>query len=460
MAYDADGELTNIIEHTTSQFPISFYALHYNLAGRSDWEFKGPMPHAFVPPTRTMTYDADNRLASFNGTNVTVDSDGNLTYGPLTNGTFGTYAYDARNELTSAGGLTYGYDPTGNRTSLTNGSTNTTFIVNPQGSQTLMRIKNGTTNYYIYGTAGLVYEIDETATTTNTAFYHFDSRGSTVALTDGSGNLTDQIEYSPYGTTTYRLGTTDTPFCYNGEYGVQTDPNGLLYMRARYFNPYISRFLNPDPSAFAGGLNFYAFADGNPISQIDPFGLGFWSVTGHFIEGAVIGAGVAIVVVIAAPEIVAGGAAALVWAGVEAATATTVASATVTAGLGATALVGGVATGINTYNNAAAGNWDAVAFNVGTLAGGTIVGVSGGGKALAEGISGQETSAKPGLFGDNDLGYDSDYPGGSILGWLGSGPTPQSGGGAAALTAAGVGLFLQPSSTPNSTTSQSSPIGK
>jgi type VI secretion system secreted protein VgrG len=55
--------------------------------------------------------------------------------------------------------------------------------------------------------------------------------------------------------------------------GVQTDPNGLLYMRARYYNPYISRFLNPDPSGFGGGLNFYLFANGNPISETDPFGL-------------------------------------------------------------------------------------------------------------------------------------------------------------------------------------------
>jgi RHS repeat-associated protein len=274
MGYDDDGELTNIVEQTTTQFPIAFYTLHYNLAGRADWEFKGPLPHTNnPPPTRNMTIDSDNRLKTFNGNNVTVDADGNMTYGPLTNNTFGTYTYDARNELTSAGGLSYGYDPAGNRTTMTNGATNTMFVINPQGSQMLMRIKNGTTNYYIYG-AGLLYEIDETATATNTAYYHFDCRGSTVALTDGNGNPTDLIEYSPYGMTTFRYGTNDTPFLYNGRYGVQTDPNGLLYMRARYYNPYISRFLNPDPSGFAGGLNFYAFADGNPVSETDPFGLG------------------------------------------------------------------------------------------------------------------------------------------------------------------------------------------
>ncbi len=104
--------------------------------------------------------------------------------------------------------------------------------------------------------------------------YHFDYRGSTVALTDGNGNVTDRMEYSAYGTTTYRTGTNDTPFLYGGRYGVMTDPNRLLYMRARYYNPYLCRFINADPAGFAGGLNFYAFADGNPVSYLDPFGLG------------------------------------------------------------------------------------------------------------------------------------------------------------------------------------------
>src|SRR5581483_8763637 len=88
-------------------------------------------------------------------------------------------------------------------------------------------------------------------------------------------------EYSPYGTTTYRAGSTDTPFCFNGQFGVQTDPNGLLYMRSRYYNPYISRFLSLDPASFTGGLNLYVFGDGNPISEIDRFGLFSWQKIGQ-----------------------------------------------------------------------------------------------------------------------------------------------------------------------------------
>jgi len=75
--------------------------------------------------------------------------------------------------------------------------------------------------------------------------------------------------------------TSGPPFLYNGQFGVQTDPNGLLYMRARYYNPYICRFLNADPSGFGGGLNFYLFCNGNPISETDPFGLQSWIGAGY-----------------------------------------------------------------------------------------------------------------------------------------------------------------------------------
>ena len=48
-------------------------------------------------------------------------------------------------------------------------------------------------------------------------------------------------------------------------------------MRARYYNPLIRRFINADPIGFDGGLNWYAYAEGNPVSLVDPFGLSPWS---------------------------------------------------------------------------------------------------------------------------------------------------------------------------------------
>jgi len=275
IGYDAAGETTNITEQAASKYPLAFFKLHWDRAARVDWEFAGPLPHAYTLPTRNMTNDSDNRLITFNNLSISNDLNGNMVSGPLTNNSLATYTFDSRNRLTSAGGLSCGYDPAGNRTTVTNGAMVTKFVINPNAKlpQTLMRIKNGVTNYYIYG-VGLLYQITETAAATNTLTYHFDYRGSTVALTDDNGNITDHIEYSAYASVTYRLGTNDTPFLYNGRYGVMTDSNGLLYMRARYYNPFICRFINPDPSGFAGGLNFYAALNGNPVSYFDPTGLG------------------------------------------------------------------------------------------------------------------------------------------------------------------------------------------
>ena len=205
---------------------------------------------------------------------LTAPKIGNLTYGPLTNDDFVNLTFDARNRLLNAGGVTNLYDAMNNRIGQFHGTNAVQYVVDPNWGlpQTLMSIKNGVTNYYVYG-AGLLYQVTETANGETTLTYHYDYRGSTVALTDDSGAVKDRFEYSLYGTMTYRAGTDDTPFLFNGRYGVMTDPNGLLYMRARYYNPYLCRFLNPDPSGFSGGLNFYAYANGNPVSYEDPMGL-------------------------------------------------------------------------------------------------------------------------------------------------------------------------------------------
>lgn len=85
--------------------------------------------------------------------------------------------------------------------------------------------------------------------------------------------MTDRIYYGPYGEIVSRTGDTDTPFLYSGLVGVQTDDNGLYYMRARYYNPEIKRFINQDvlrgSIADSTSLNRYAYVNGNPISYID-----------------------------------------------------------------------------------------------------------------------------------------------------------------------------------------------
>ena len=42
-----------------------------------------------------------------------------------------------------------------------------------------------------------------------------------------------------------------------------------------------ARVVNPDPARFAGGSNFYLYANGDPVSMIDPFGLGASTISAN-----------------------------------------------------------------------------------------------------------------------------------------------------------------------------------
>jgi RHS repeat-associated protein len=53
-----------------------------------------------------------------------------------------------------------------------------------------------------------------------------------------------------------------------------TEPNGLYYMKARYYDSEVGRFISEDPLGFEGGsLNLYVYAANNPIMFMDPNGL-------------------------------------------------------------------------------------------------------------------------------------------------------------------------------------------
>lgn len=211
-------------------------------------------------------------IATFNGLSVVHDDDGNMTSGPLNQNTLVSFHYDARNRLVAIGDVSYQYGPDGHRISRTDTDGTTEYTVDPNTglSKVLVRTKpDNSKTYYVYG-MGLLYEVNEAE---ETLTYHYDYRGSTRKITADDGHtVTDSVEYTPYGTITHRTGGTDTPFLYNGMFGVMTDGNGLIYMRARYFNPFIMRFVNADPIGFAGGMNWFAYASGNPISRIDPQG--------------------------------------------------------------------------------------------------------------------------------------------------------------------------------------------
>ncbi len=270
---------------------------------------------------------------------------------------------------------------------------------------------------YVYG-RGLIGE--QTGSTFKT--YHFDCRGSTVAITDANGNITDTFAYGTYGNLTSRTGTSKVIFLYNGRDGVVADDNGLYYMRARYYSPEMRRFVNADiiPGEISNAvtLNRYAYANGNPVSNVDPFGLWSWS---SVLKKVAIGAAAIVVgaAVVAATAATGGAAAAFVGAAVVGVKAAAVSGAIGAAvGAGTSAISHRVSTGTWKGAEKAALDGAVEGFADGFMSGGVSfgVGMTAGRVLYKTGSTGLKigNTAKP-QYGKVTLGYANPNTGGGSL---------------------------------------------
>ena len=253
-----------------------------------------------------MTYDKDNRLATYNGEKVTYDERGNMLYGPL-DGEMGDYTYDCRNRLIetkAADGTVTAYTYDAENTRLTEETANTrhTFVTDKETTYSqlltetisekhLLTYKENATITYTYGN-GLISDSRKEAKDSDTEkrYYHYNHIGSTTAITDADGDLLYRIAYGTYGELTgiydadgqkmageaadqrsirETLQAEKLRFQYNGRYGVETGADGLYYMRARYYNPQIKRFINRDiidgSITDSQSLNKYSYVQGNLV---------------------------------------------------------------------------------------------------------------------------------------------------------------------------------------------------
>jgi RHS repeat-associated protein len=93
-------------------------------------------------------------------------------------------------------------------------------------------------------------------------------QGSAVALTDGSGNVTQSYGYKPFGELT-NSPTDSNPFQFTGR---ENDGTGLMYYRARYYVPQWGRFLSEDPVGVDVTGNPFVYCGNNPVNGTDPSG--------------------------------------------------------------------------------------------------------------------------------------------------------------------------------------------
>ena len=180
------------------------------------------------------------------------------------------FTFDTAHRLTGYGANTYQYDGVGNRLIATRSGVVTKYIYDAAGN--LLAEADGTdtiTRYYIHG-IGLMAMVD--AQSNEIYVYHYDDTGHTVAMTDSNESIVNKYAYAPYGQMLGKEEAVLQPFTYVGQYGVMTGADNLYYMRARYYDAEIGRFISEDPIGFDGGVNLYAYVGGNPVVLIDTRG--------------------------------------------------------------------------------------------------------------------------------------------------------------------------------------------
>jgi RHS repeat-associated protein len=239
--------------------------------------------------TSKYTYDHADELETGAGVKYTYNEVGQRTKAAPETGPATSYGYDQAGSLISVerpkeGSLakiedSYAYNGSGLRVSQT--VSGATSYLAWDLSEALPLLLSDATNSYVYGPDGL--PIEQINNSTGAILYlHHDQAGSTRLLTGSTGSTEATFTYGPYGTLTGATGAATTPLGYDAQY-TSTD-TGLIYMRARTYDPSTGQFLSVDPLVSISGAP-YNYAGDNPVNYGDSLGL-LWTPVAGGIGGA------------------------------------------------------------------------------------------------------------------------------------------------------------------------------
>lgn len=304
--FDAGGRVTRVVNQLGAGLQLPFDYV-YDAVGNRTQTTDTDGSHSFQ-------YDALERLlgATHPGPSSVAES---YSYDPASNRTSShlsaTSVYDAANRLLEDDDFAYQYDANGNLVRKTDKTSGAATLYSYDAEDQLVRIDfpdgtfaayrydglgrrveknaNGSITRYIYDKANVLWELDGSnsvvasyasgpglddlisMTRGGQRFaYHRDGLGSIVALSDGSGALAAEYEYDGFGGVITSSGALNPNTFTRREYDSES---GLYFLRARYYDPRLGRFLQEDPLRDVNGENLYSYAANNPVNLIDPLGL-------------------------------------------------------------------------------------------------------------------------------------------------------------------------------------------
>ena len=251
------------------------FALSYDGLNRLT-QIAGPVAESFTldgpsnitsrtGPTQSESYDQSNRLTSDGAQSYTWSDADRLT----SRGT-DTFGYDPLDRMTSSNvagaARSYAYNGDGMLQSRTGLGANT-FLWDPRSSPNAL-VKQGSDNV-VYGIGPLYVIRGDTTTVT----FALDGVGSVRSELNGSGTPTAAFRYRTHGSIAQATAVQPSYLGYTTQL---VDGSGLVYMRARWYDANVARFLTRDPAVSdptrPSTLNAFLYAAANPVRNVDPTG--------------------------------------------------------------------------------------------------------------------------------------------------------------------------------------------
>jgi RHS repeat-associated protein len=283
--YDRMGRITN------ATYPGgNTYAYAYDRVGNMITEDVVNQPPFSDTFTRAYTYDKDDRMSQVvvtqygsptTYTHFSYDNNGNMTKKPSENfNPDPIYSYDFENRMvghtTAAGNAyTYTYDGMGNRLQKYFSTAVERYVTDMSGSlPKTIAIASG------YGGGGIIekflYGVGPIYDDAANRYYLEDGLGNIRFMANSTGTSATKVMYDPFGNLRSSANANDIEF--QGQWF--DDENSQYFLRARYYDPAIGRFISRD--TFAGdiqqpqSLNRYTYVQNNPVNYIDPSGHVMW----------------------------------------------------------------------------------------------------------------------------------------------------------------------------------------
>lgn len=279
--YDAADRLIHKTITKPGDEVLAEYVLTLDAVGnRTNIDITQPLMPASPEPEDTVSqYDDDDRILWAGDTTFQFDERGRMASKTSVEGTT-NYTFDYRDRLieVTAPDRTdqYQYDGDGNRLRrITDGQLEQYVLDLTRDMSWVFCSAGGTgelANKYLYGSGLVSAKQGEYVN-----YYHFDPLGNAVAMSDSSATIIATYSYDEYGSSTRSEEADNNPYAFVGQLGIMSEISGLLFMRARFYDPSIGRFLSWDPVQGSPreptSLHNYIYVNNDPVNLVDPTGL-------------------------------------------------------------------------------------------------------------------------------------------------------------------------------------------